>query len=201
MKSSNLLNKTACAVIVILLFACRQDQPEELSPIPRSPSKPPSVTASKPRAAQEDSNLVALRDDYVINGLLPIGTSITEIYQTLGSPQRMARKPIENVHYPDVIDTLVTLFYPTLTVKVYVTSQGQEYIGYVLVEDNKYLKYPSIGIGITESELFENLGMPHYQEGGLHTYVCQNCEGAEESVIFHTVNGTIQKIEFVYYID
>lgn len=113
----------------------------------------------------------------------------------------MAARVVPNRHVPGVRDTLFELFYPGLRVGIHHPGGGRDLLSSVVVAEDRYLGFPRLGIGTTEEEVREALGVPEAAAGDSLTYLCRTCPGAEEPVTFVLEDGRVVRIRFDYYVD
>jgi hypothetical protein len=139
--------------------------------------------------------------DFVLRGLLPLGDDRVEIVGTLGTPDSLTSVVVHNRHVPGVQDTLYTIFYPRLVIGIHHPGGGSDLISAIDVADNRFLRYPTVGIGVPESRLREALGPPTSEEATVLTYQCGTCQGAEGWVDIFIRDGRVERIRFNNYVD
>ena len=193
--------RIAIAIAVVALTGCSNSRDAD-KPITREetlrhelPSPADKDSISTPQAID------SLRDDVVENGLL-VSDSRREAANRFGRPDSSAVRPVTNRHIPSQTDSIVDLFYPGLHLTYYVVGEGKkEFLQTAMVSDNRYLKYPELGIGTPEATILRSLGDPGSREPGKYRYDCVRCIGAESPVYFYFGRGKVQRIEYSFYVD
>ena len=125
----------------------------------------------------------------------------TPMRNMFGAPDSVRSITEPNRHIPGVIDSLFDLFYPGLTAHIRKPYRGNDMAVHVQLSDNRYLRYPQIGIGASPDALIRSLGEPTAREPGSFVYACS--EEIEEPVIFHLDAGgrRVSSVEIQYYVD
>jgi hypothetical protein len=143
----------------------------------------------------------SLRDDVVQHGLL-IRDSRREVAVRLGQPDSITGRAVINRHIPSQTDSVIDVFYPGLRLTYYVVGESKkEFLQTAIVSDNRYLKYPEVGIGAPDAVVLRSLGKPSERESGKYRYDCARCIGAESPVYFYVADGRIERIEYSFYVD
>lgn len=143
----------------------------------------------------------SLRDDVVEHGLLASDSRL-EVAGRFGQPDSMTSRSVMNRHIPSQADSIVDLFYPGLHLTYYVVGEGKkEFLQTAVVSDNRYLKYPQVGIGTAEEAVLRLLGEPSEREPGKYRYDCARCIGADSPVYLYFDRGKVQRIEYSFYLD
>lgn len=155
-----------------------------------------SVPSPGPDAAGPPS-----RDEFVEHGLRPLGESRAELRQSLGEPDSISARVVPNRHVPGAHDTLFTVHYPGLVAHLHRPGPGGEMLAGAEVTDNRYLRYPQVGIGATPRELQGALGLPDEPPDSVYTYSCHACEGVVEPVRLFLRDGRVRRIVFSFYVD
>ena len=70
-----------------------------------------------------------------------------------------------------------------------------------MVSDNRYLKYPQLGIGTPGVTILQSLGEPGNRESGKYRYDCARCIGEDSPAYFYFDRGRVQRIEYSFYLD
>ena len=132
------------------------------------------------------------------NGLKVPDTGRHAVAAQFGKPDSARLQPSPNPHRPAQTDTLADVFYPGLHLKSWVVAATQPYE--ILLEadvsDNKYLKYPQLGIGATTSEITSALGEPHQHMGDTYGYSCALHIMSGADVSFHFANGRVRRVDY-----
>ena len=173
-------------VLALALSACAAPDP---------PERAPADTLASAATARP----LPSRDDFLREGLLPIGDSRASLVDTLGEPDSLHSRVVPNRHVPGVQDTLFTLFYPTLTARLHRPGGGRDILAGIEVADNRHLRHPVIGA--TRARVEEAFGAPDQVEGGRLIFACRSCTGAEEPFELIVENGVVPRVRFPYYVD
>jgi hypothetical protein len=144
---------------------------------------------------------VPTADEFTQHGLLPIGQTRDELRARLGEPLELRSTTVPNRHVEGVTDTLFEVVYPGLVVNIHRPGAVEgEFVSHVDVEDNRYLRFPAVGIGTTRDALERALGPPHERSENEYVYLCETCLGADEPVIFYFEDDRVRRIRFTYYV-
>src|SRR2546423_5636391 len=95
------------------------------------------------------------------NGLLIPNTRRNAVAAQFGRPDSVRSQPAPNPHNPAQTDTIVDVFYPGLRLHYWVVAAVQAERDLILeidVSDNRYLRYPSLGIGASADALVSAFG-------------------------------------------
>jgi hypothetical protein len=116
-----------------------------------------------------------------------------------GRPDSVRVQPAPNPHRPAQIDTVVDVFYPGLRLHYWVVGVTQPQTDILLeaeVSDNKYLKYPQLGIGATASEIASALGEPAERTTDSYGYSCALHIMSGADVSFHFAGGRVTRVDY-----
>jgi hypothetical protein len=132
-----------------------------------------------------------------------IGSNREEISSWWGNPDSVIATAVKNLHVPEVIDSVLRLFYEGLQVAVYKSGYDhREFLTYFLIEENHYLGEMMPQIGAPVDSLVAMLGAPDERGDNIIKYQCDDCEsGGVEFVVFHVRNASISGIEFNLWIE
>jgi hypothetical protein len=193
--------RVAIVVAITLITGCSsgREEPTDTASVaaPRhdAPSPPDTSASSLPQSVD------SLRDDFVEQGLL-VSDSRVEVVAQLGQPDSMTVRSVINRHIPSQTDSIIDLFYRDLHLTYYVVGVGnKEFLQTAVVSANRYLKYPQVGIGSSETAVVGSLGYPTDREPERYRYDCVRCIGAESPVYFYFDRGKVQRIEYSFYVD
>ena len=182
-------------VIALATLACAADRPEQI-PAPDSAGAADTTRAAADRA-------LALDCDTLAATLLRTGATRSALAQAYGEPDSVEATTEPNRHMPDATDSLFVVHYPGLGVTLRTPPSARDLVSAVMVTDNRYLAYPSIGIGTREEAVVAALGEPDERTEGdgttVLTYACG--EEVEQPVTFHIRDGVVVRIEASYYVD
>ena len=154
---------------------------------------PPDTVAFAPLAP------LPSRDDFLRQGLIPVGDTRAEIVTRLGEPDSLRAEVVRNRHVPGVEDTLFTLFYPQLTARLHRPGGGGDILAGIEVWDDRHLRYPLIGA--TRERVEEAFGAPEHAVGDRLTFACRTCVGADEPFEVLLEEGRVRSVRFPYYVD
>lgn len=104
-----------------------------------------------------------------------------------------------NRHVDGVTDSIFTVHYPGLTVRLHKPGGAEALVSHAAVEDNRYLAFPRIGIGAREDRVIAALGSPTDRTTDRLTYSCGM--GAEQPVHFELGQGRVARVTIDYYVD
>jgi hypothetical protein len=104
-----------------------------------------------------------------------------------------------NRHVEGVTDSLFTVYYPRLTVRLHKPGGDEALVSHATVEDNRYLAFPRIGIGAWADSVSAALGPPTERSADRLTYICGM--GAEQPVHFELQEGRVARVIIDYYVD
>lgn len=158
--------------------------------------------ATESTAPFRSSSPDLLRDDLVEHGLgVPTGRRESVIAE-LSRPDSAHSRAVPNRHRPAQTDSIVDLFYPGLRLQYLIVAPGDtEFLEIAEVWDNRYLKYPTIGVGASAAAIVDALGKPWERTDDAYSYDCGRCIGAETPVYFHLEGGRVKFVEYTYYVD
>jgi hypothetical protein len=166
------------------------------SPAPVTSDTAPSVHFSSPK----DS----LCGEVAENGILIPNTRRTAVAAQLGRPDSAVSQPAPNPHNPAQTDTVVDVFYPGLRLHYWVVAANQAERDIILeidISDNRYLKYPSVGIGANAEALVNGLGERGERTEDGYRYSCALHVMSGADMGFHFADGRVKWISYRYYVD
>jgi hypothetical protein len=176
-------------------------------------SSPAGLIADSVAAAPPVDTVGALRGlsprdslcgDLVENGLGIPNTRRKAVASQFGRPDSAQSQPTPNKHNPAQTDSTVTLFYPGLRLHYIVlgVKAGETDILYRAdVSDNRYLKYPSLGIGATREALVKALGEPEGPTNDSYRYSCALHIMAGVTLDFHFEGNRVKFAEYWFDFD
>jgi hypothetical protein len=149
----------------------------------------------------DSQSIDSLRDDFVEHGLLAAASRL-KVAAQFGQPDSMRSRSVINRHIPSQTDSIIDLFYSGVHLTYYVVGEGKkEFLQTAVVFDNRYLKYPQVGVGTPEVAVRRMLGEPSEREPGKYRYDCARCIGEESPAYFYFDRGRVQRIEYSFYVD
>jgi hypothetical protein len=156
----------------------------------------PSVHFSSPK----DS----LCGEMAENGLLIPNPRRSAVAAQLGRPDSVQSRPAPNPHNPAQTDTVVDVFYRGLRIHYWVLAAAQTERDIVLeidVSDNRYLKYPSLGIGARADALVSAFGERGERREDGYRYSCALHVMSGADMDFHFAGDRVKLIAYRYYAD
>lgn len=121
------------------------------------------------------------------------------VHAAFGAPDTVIAVTEPNRHAEGVTDTLFTLRYPGLVLDIHKPGGGNDLASGVVVEDNRYLAFPRIGIGASADSVTVLLGTPTARDGVSLIYDCG--EEVNQPVRFEVSEGRVRRIVISYYVD
>ena len=177
------------------IVAATSTPPVSAAPV-ASADTAPSVHFSSPK----DS----LCGEMAENGLLIPNTRRSAVATQLGRPDSVRSQPAPNPHNPVQTDTVVDVFYPGLRLHYWVVGAAQAERDIILeidVSNNRYLKYPSFGIGATAEALVSAFGERGERREDGYRYSCALHVMSGADMDFHFGSDRVQLITYRYYAD
>ena len=161
------------------------------------------TAAAHDTAARSPAPTLSLDCDTLAAALLRSGATRSALAQAYGEPDSIEVTTEPNRHMPGATDSLFVVHYAGLAVTLRTPPAARDLVSAVTVTDNRYLAYPSIGIGARESAVVGALGEPDERTTADGTtsliYACG--EEVEQPVTFHLRDGVVVRIEASYYVD
>ena len=216
----------ACALMV---FACRRESPPDqysnpgdtlppgttsshVATLPANPFGRPAPTAVEnaaphPVAEISPNRIPAARsrcDDLADSGLVIINTRRQAVVAQLGPPDSIHSTPTPNPYNPAQTDSVVDLFYSGMQLHYIVLGKKEGETDMLLrasVSDNRYLKYPELGVGASAAVILGALGEPDQRMADKFRYVCGRTMGGESPIYFHFGGDRVKLVEYNYYTD
>ena len=121
------------------------------------------------------------------------------LLQAYGSPDSVNASTEPNRHVTGVIDSLFRVHYPGLTANFRKPGGGSDLIIGMEATDNRYLRYPGIGIGARRDRLIQVLSDTSLVTEDRIEYNCGM--GADEPVTFWLAGGQVRRVSMSYYVD
>ena len=191
------MNYVASICLVSVFAGCRGDSPPY-----RGSSVATSSTASGRIAPNRSAAADSLRDDLVEHGLLVPDGGREPVIARLGRPDSVRWHTESSAYDPAMTDSTAYLFYSGLRLDYAVRKGNQpDLLQIADVSDNRYLKYPALGVGATVAAIVSALGEPSERTDDSYSYVCGRCVGPGEPVIFHLQGGRVKGVEYQFYVD
>lgn len=167
-----------------------------------------SVSAAPPFDTLGNLRGLSPRDslcgDLVENGLAIRDTRRTVVTSQFGRPDSTQSEPTPNKHNPAQTDSTVNVFYPGLRLHYVVlgVKEGETDILYRAdVSSNRYLKYPSLGIGATRQAIGNAVGEPETRTDDTARYSCALHIMAGVTLEFHFEGDRVKFAEYWFDVD
>lgn len=190
------LRQSGLAIVFALAtLACAADRPEQMP-------APDSAAATDTSSAAADP-ILALDCDTLAATLLRTAATRSALAEAYGEPDSVEVTTEPNRHIPDATDSLFVVHYPGLAVTLRTPPSARDLVSAITVTDNRYLAYPSIGIGTREEAVIAALGQPHESTttDGTTTLVYACGEEVEQPVTFLVRDDVVVRIDASYYVD
>lgn len=153
-----------------------------------------------PSPDPDSPDVAGLTCEGLEENLLRAHASRAELAGTFGTPDSVSSTTEPNRHVPGATDSLFVTYYPGLVAHFRKPPEGGDLVSLVEVEDNRYLRYPAIGVGAGEERVISVLGEPRTHEPGRLVYECAGM-GPGQPVTFRLSDGVVERIEIAYYVD
>jgi hypothetical protein len=138
------------------------------------------------------------------HGLLIPNTRRSAVAAQLGRPDSVRSQPAPNPHNPAQTDTVVDVFYRGLRLHYWVVAAAQAERDIILeidVSENRYLKYPNLGIGASADALVNAFGEQAERTEDGYRYSCALHVMSGADMAFHFVGDRVKLIAYTYYAD
>jgi hypothetical protein len=146
-------------------------------------------------SSREDS----LCGEFAENGFSIPDSRRSAVATQLGRPDSVRSHPIPNTHRPAQTDTVVDVFYPGLRLHYVVLGVIEGETDILLqadVSDNRYLKYPALGVGANVAELIRVFGQPEERRDDTVSYTCALHIMSGSTVYFHLAGDRVQYVVY-----
>ncbi|HJQ52727.1 MAG TPA: hypothetical protein VJ825_02680 [Gemmatimonadaceae bacterium] len=121
-----------------------------------------------------------------------------------GKPDSVRLQPGPNPYTPTQIDTVVNVFYQGIRLKYWVVGAGppdEESLLEADITDNKYLKFPQVGIGATAEQIVAAIGEPADRTDDTYSYECGLHIMSGANVKFHFADGRVKRVNYRWEMD
>ncbi len=160
---------------------------------------PPIVRVDTAPRVHFSSREDSVCGEFAENGFLIPDSRRKSVATQLGRPDSLRSHVIPNNHRPVQMDTVVDVFYPGLRLQYVVLGVTEGETDILLqadVSDNRYLKYPALGVGARIAEIVSALGKPEERRNDTYSYTCALHVMSGSTVYFH-VEG--DRVKYVVY--
>ena len=169
-----------------------------------STSSPSLGAVSKGNADTAPSvHLSSRRDslcgDLAENGFRILDTGRKAVAAQLGVPDSAHLLPAPNPYSPAQMDTVVDVFYPGLRlhyVVLGVTKGETDILLEAEVSNNRYLKYPALGVGANVAAVVSALGQPEERTNHTYSYSCALHVMSGSTVYFHFDGDRVKSVVY-----
>lgn len=164
---------------------------------------PPAAPDPEPTRLREVAAEPVDCDAYAARGLLVQAESREAFRAALGEPDSVRMETVPNRHDPAVVDTVVALYYTDLTAIVWKPGypEARDLLEHVEVRSNRYLRWPSLGIGARARDIIAALGQPFEKSPARLVYHCGPSEAVDEPLVFGLRAGRVRSVAFNRYVD
>ena len=121
-----------------------------------------------------------------------------------GKPDSVRAQSGPNPYTPTQIDTVVDVFYLALRLQYWVMGAAQPETESLLeagISDNKYPKFPQVGIGATPDEIVRAIGEPGEHTDDTYGYTCGLHIMSGADVTFHFAGGPVKRGNYRWEMD
>jgi hypothetical protein len=181
------------ALLFVLLGACTgRDSPDSAG----GGDVPAADAGTGEPAAMDD---VALSCETLPVALLRARPTRAGLRARFGEPDSIAVDVEPNRHVRDAVDSLFIVRYDGLHVAIRKPQGGDDMTESVEVSDNRFLRFPDVGIGATAATLEGTLGEPTERADDRLIYDCGM--GTDEPTTFFLRDGRVTRIRIDHYVD
>ena len=185
----------------VVTTASSPDSQTSIASTNPSPSRgaPPIVRVDTAPSVHFSSKKDSLCGEFAENGFLIPDSRRKAVATQLGRADSLRSHVIPNNHRPVQMDTVVDMFYPGLRLQYVVLGVTEGETDILLqadVSDNRYLKYPALGVGARIAEIVSALGEPEERRNDTYSYTCSLHVMSGSTVYFH-VEG--DRVKYVVY--
>jgi hypothetical protein len=160
---------------------------------------PPIVPRDTAPSVHFSSVKDSLCGEFAENGFLISDGRRKAVAAQLGRPDSLRSQVIPNTHRPVQMDTLVNVFYPGLRLEYVVLGVTEGETDILLqadVSNNRYLKYPALGVGARAADIVSAFGEPEERRNGTYMYECAMHIMSGSTVYFHIEGDRVKYVEY-----
>jgi hypothetical protein len=164
-----------------------------------SPGAPPILRVDTAPSVHFSSKEDSLCGEFAENGFRISNTRRKAVATQLGQPDSARSHPIPNTHRPAQMDTVVDVFYSGLRlhyVVLGVTEGETDILLQADVSDNRYLKYPALGVGASLAEVVSAFGQPEERSNDTYSYSCALHVMSGSTVSFHLEGDRVKYVVY-----
>jgi len=194
------LKTNVAVVLAVALLGCSDvaDAPGTSSTASSNSTdsvSPPNLT----EPPFDSVSLAGLTCTVLLDSVFLAPSTRATLVDSYGAPDSTVAVTEPNRHVVGAIDSLFVVYYPGLNASFRKPSDGSDLVTQMDVADNRYLRYPSLGIGARSERLLHVLSDPAVVAVDRIEYNCGI--GADEPVTFWLSNGQVRRVSKSYYVD
>jgi hypothetical protein len=167
-------------------------------------SAAPIVGADTAPAVHFSSPSDSLCGDLAENGLKIPNTKRSAVTAQVGRPDSTRTQPTPNPYTTGQIDSVVDVFYPGLRLHYIVLGKQTGETDILLrahVSENRFLKYPALGVGASAEAIVRALGKPEGRTTDTLSYTCALHIMSGSTVYFHLERDHVTVVEYTFEAD
>jgi hypothetical protein len=167
-------------------------------------STPPTAHHDTAPAIHFSSPSDSLCGELAENGLKIPDTNRRAVATQMGRPDSTRSQPTPNPYTTGQIDSVVNVFYPGLRLHYLVLGKPTGSTDIFLeayVSDNRFLKYPALGVGVSADAIVSALGEPEQRTSDSISYSCGLHIMSGSTVYFHLQEGRVKAVQYYFEAD
>jgi hypothetical protein len=167
-------------------------------------SDAPIVRTDTAPAVHFSSPSDSLCGDLAENGLKIPNTKRSAVTAQVGRPDSTRTQPTPNPYTTGQIDSVVDVFYPGLRLHYIVLGKQTGETDILLrahVSENRFLKYPALGVGASAEAIVRALGKPEGRTTDTLSYTCALHIMSGSTVYFHLERDHVTVVEYTFEAD
>ena len=193
-----MLNLCRTSIVLVMLGCSGAGIPDSRSATPGA-SADSATLATVPEPPFDSASLAGMTCLTLMDAVFLAPLTRAELLQAYGAPDSVHASTEPNRHVPGVLDSLVQVHYHGLSAEFRIPGGGSDLITRMDATDNRYLRYPSIGIGARRDRLIQVVSDTSLVTDDRVEYDCNM--GANEPVTFWLVSGQVRRVSKTYYVD
>jgi hypothetical protein len=184
--------------------ACSTDpagSEEEDLPLERETNNPKADTTAARRTNKQPATFDLLGNPFVASRTQ--SNSLSTYYDRINTDFTIDASAVENIHQPEITDTIYTIRFGNSVVEFYAPSQTGELLLQVAdIRNSNITLRNNLRVGMSQAELMGKLRPHHLRVQQTPTeIVASNLEGAPNALRFYLKNGKVSRIRYEGYID
>jgi hypothetical protein len=188
--SRSTMKRITTLALIVLTAACS----------PESDARPDAAAGDDAGPAAAVGDVPAdLTCETLRESVLRSGTDRDALSNAWGTPESVRVSTEPNRHIEGATDSLLVVRYPGLSVSLRKPPSGRELTSHADVSDNRYLRYPAIGVGADTASVIGALGEPTRRPADGFVYECGMA--AAQPITFVIEDGVVRRIDIAYYVD